>query len=65
MGVNMAIHQEHELHRRRAKRNMLLGFVLISFVALVFGITMVKLKDGQLMRAFDATPQVSGTEANR
>ena len=34
----MAFGQEHELHRRRRKRNMWLGLVLGSFVVLVFSI---------------------------
>jgi hypothetical protein len=53
MGVNMAIHKDHDLHKRRAKSNILLGVVLGSFVTLVFAITMVKLKDGQMMEAFN------------
>ncbi len=38
----MAIHRDHELHRRRWGRNAGLGLVLIAFVALVFGLTIVK-----------------------
>ncbi|HQU69480.1 MAG TPA: hypothetical protein PLI43_14965 [Albidovulum sp.] len=38
----MAIHREHELHRRRFGRNAGLGIVLLAFVAIVFGLTMVK-----------------------
>ncbi|MCB2109854.1 MAG: hypothetical protein H6895_10315 [Defluviimonas sp.] len=38
----MAIAREHELHHRRRGRNFGLGFVLIGFVALVFGLTIVK-----------------------
>lgn len=33
---------EHELHRRRWSRNLGLGLVLGAFVALVFGLTIVK-----------------------
>ena len=55
MGVIMAINRDHELHRRRARRNMWLGLVLGGFVVLVFGITIVKLKNGQMMEAFDHT----------
>lgn len=39
----MAIRVEHELHFRRRSRNMGLLVVLLAFVALVFGMTMVKL----------------------
>lgn len=38
----MAIHVEHELHARRRGRNHGLGLVLLAFVALVFGLTIVK-----------------------
>ncbi|MBL4810971.1 MAG: hypothetical protein JKX69_01120 [Rhodobacteraceae bacterium] len=38
----MAIQVEHELHSRRRGRNLGLGLILIAFVALVFGLTVVK-----------------------
>ncbi|MCV2868027.1 hypothetical protein OEW28_05245 [Defluviimonas sp. WL0002] len=38
----MAIHADHELHRRRFGRNLGLGLVLGAFVILVFGLTIVK-----------------------
>ncbi len=59
MGVIMAITKDHDLHKRRAKRNILLGLVLGSFVALVFGITMVKLSEGQMLEAFNHTARPS------
>ena len=34
--------KEHELHQRRKGRNLGLGLVLIAFVAIVFGLTVVK-----------------------
>lgn len=37
-----AIRPDHELHRRRWGRNLGLGLALITFVALVFGLTIVK-----------------------
>jgi hypothetical protein len=40
----MAIAREHELHIRRKGRNLGLGLVLAAFVALVFGLTVVKVK---------------------
>jgi len=49
----MAITKDHELHLRRRKRNMWVGLMLGGFVALVFGITMAKLSDGEMMEAFD------------
>lgn len=39
----MALKTEHELHKRRASRNIGLGLVLGALVALVFGLTVVKL----------------------
>lgn len=38
----MAILKEHEIHKRRLGRNLGLGLVLAGFVALVFGLTVVK-----------------------
>jgi hypothetical protein len=38
----MAFDVEHELHKRRLGRNVGLGVVLLAFVALVFGLTVVK-----------------------
>ncbi|MGO4909071.1 hypothetical protein ACEN2J_12170 [Pseudorhodobacter sp. W20_MBD10_FR17] len=38
----MAFNVEHELHKRRLGRNVGLGIVLMAFVALVFGLTVVK-----------------------
>ncbi len=47
----MAIRPEHEIHNRRFGRNLGLGLVLAAFVALVFGLTVVKishLEEGKL-----------------
>ena len=33
---------EHELHTRRRGRNFGVGLLLVSFVALIFGLTVVK-----------------------
>lgn len=45
------ISKEHELHRRRFGRNMGLGLVLVAFVGLVFGLTVVKVTGGDVSRA--------------
>ena len=42
---------EHELHQRRLGRNVGLGLVLAAFVALVFGLTIVKVSNGGLSAA--------------
>lgn len=41
----MMIKKDHELHKRRAKSNLLLLAVLLGFVALVFAVTIVKMVD--------------------
>jgi len=41
----MAIEVEHELHARRRGRNYGLGLALAAFVAIVFGLTVVKVAE--------------------
>ena len=55
----MALNTEHKIHRRRRSRNVGLGLVLVAFVALVFGLTVVKVQQGDLMEAYDHQPRVS------
>lgn len=50
---------EHELHKRRWSRNLGLGAVLAVLAALVFGLTVVKVQQGDLMQAFDHQPRAS------
>ena len=45
--------KDHELHKRRFGRNMGLGGVLIAFVLLVFGLTIVKISEGSSLQGFD------------
>ena len=59
----MAIHVEHELHTRRKGRNVGVGIILISFIGIIFGLTVVKviqLGDAQQFEKFDhvARPQI-------
>ncbi len=59
----MAIKVEHELHNRRRGRNMGVGLLLVGFVAIVFGLTVVKvlqLGDANQFETFDhvARPQI-------
>lgn len=49
----MALHQDHELHKRRFGRNMGLLVVLGGFAVLVFALTIVKVSDGSYGEAFD------------
>ena len=55
----MPLNAEHEIHDRRRSRNVGLGLVLVAFVALVFGLTVVKVQQGDLMEAYDHQPRVS------
>ena len=56
----MPITEEHDLHRRRARRNILLGLVLLAFAAIVFGVTLAKFKD-TLPRPAQGVGAESGT----
>ena len=48
----MNFRPDHELHTRRFGRNVGLGIVLAAFVALIFGLTVVKITEGDVTRAF-------------
>ncbi len=59
----MALKVEHELHTRRLNRNVGVGLLLAGFIALVFGLTVVKvieLGDANKFEKFDhvARPQI-------
>jgi hypothetical protein len=59
----MAIQVEHEIHERRKGRNFGVGLLLIGFIAIVFGLTVVKvlqLGDAAQFEKFDhvARPQL-------
>ena len=47
----MSFGREHDLHKRRKGRNLSLGLVLIGFVAIMFGLTVVKVTEGQFAEA--------------
>lgn len=42
----MALSRQHDLHKRRFSRNLGLALVLAAFVALIFGLTVVKVSRG-------------------
>ncbi len=44
----MGFGHEHEIHKRRFGRNVGLALVLAAFVALLMGLTMVKISNGDL-----------------
>lgn len=52
----MSFRPDHELHKRRFSRNVGVGLVLVAVVAIVFGLTVVKVTNGDFERA------VSGVE---
>jgi hypothetical protein len=65
----MAIKVEHEIHQRRKGRNMGVGFLLAGMIAIVFGLTVVKvlqLGDVTQFEKFDhvARPQIIPAEEN-
>jgi len=51
----MALARDHELHRRRAGRNIGVGLLLLAFIVLVFGLTIAKVQRGGTIEAFDHT----------
>ena len=55
----MALRPEHELHDRRRGRNLGLLVVLVLFVALIFGLSIVKISNGNLMEGYDHQPRTS------
>ncbi|MEM7724123.1 MAG: hypothetical protein AAF376_17380 [Pseudomonadota bacterium] len=57
----MAITQTHELHKRRFGRNLGVALCLVGFMAIVFGLTIAKIRQGASMEAFDHQPRVSVT----
>ena len=59
----MALKVEHELHKRRLNRNLGVGLLLLAFIGLVFGLTVVKvieLGNANKFEKFDhvARPQI-------
>lgn len=47
------MHRDHELHDRRRGRNFGLLAVLLAFIIVVFGVTVVKVRTGGMSEAFD------------
>ena len=46
----MALSKQHELHKRRFSRNLGLGLVLAGLVAIVFGLTVVKVSTDEFTK---------------
>ena len=49
----MVIRVEHELHTRRKGRNAGVGLLLVGFIAIVFGLTVVKVLQLDDIRQFE------------
>lgn len=49
----MSFKPAHEIYNRRLGRNVGLGLVLVAFVGLVFGLTVVKVTNVGQMQGFD------------
>ncbi len=62
----MALQVEHELHKRRFGRNVGVGLILVAFIAIVFGLTIVKVQNTGLVEAYDhaVRPSITVEEGN-
>lgn len=58
----MTFKVEHEIHKRRFSLNLAIGILLLSFVALVFALTVVKVTRGDMMHANDAPGLYGSTQ---
>ena len=54
----MAIQVEHEIHTRRKGRNVGVGLLLAGFIAIVFGLTVVKVLQLGDLRSFETYDHV-------
>ena len=62
----MDLKATHELHSRRLSRNVGVALTLVFFVAVVFGLTVVKVTNGEAVQGFDHTvrPELVPVEGN-
>ena len=49
----MEIKATRDIHKRRFSRNLGVGLTLIGLVAIVFGLTVVKVQRGDSLQGFD------------
>jgi hypothetical protein len=49
------------MHTRRFGRNVGVALCLVGFAAIVFGLTVAKIREGASMEGFDHQPRVSVT----
>ena len=62
----MDLKATHDLHQRRLSRNVGVALTLVFFVAVVFGLTVVKVTSGEAVQGFDHTvrPELLPVESN-
>ena len=55
----MPITETHEIHQRRFGRNVGVALCLVGFCAIVFGLTIAKVRQGSMLEAHDHQPRAS------
>ena len=60
----MAIKVEHEIHQRRKGRNMGVGLLLLGMIAIVFGLTVVKVLQLGDITDLDLGGRLDGPDAS-
>ncbi len=53
----MAFGKSHEIHTRRSGRNIGIASLLVGFIAIVFGLTVVKVRSLGPIEGFDHAPR--------
>ena len=53
----MSFRPDHEIYKRRLGRNIGLGLTLAAFVAIVFGLTVVKVTESGPIQGYDHVVQ--------
>ncbi len=53
----MAFGKPHDLHTRRAGRNIGVGLSLIAFIAVIFGLTVAKINTSGPIQGYDHAPR--------
>lgn len=61
----MGIRAEHDLHKRRLSRNIGVAAVLVGFIAVVFGLTVVKVQSLGPIQGFDHVVRPELTERSQ
>ena len=57
--TSQGLTETHELHSRRWGRNLGTALCLVGFAAIVFGLTVAKVREGSMMEAHDHQPRAS------